>query len=70
MTPRDIGLVLATLRSARGVGQMELCKRIGCSQAQLSRLESGKNTLTVRFLAKWCEAVGADLKIAIIPRKP
>jgi two-component system cell cycle sensor histidine kinase PleC len=36
----------------------------------MSRLESGKNTLTVRFLAKWCEAVGADLKIAIIPRKP
>lgn len=69
MTPREIGLVLAALRKARGLTQGQIAKSMKVTQSHLSRLESAQLPLFVDTLQRWCEAVDADLDISITPRK-
>jgi transcriptional regulator with XRE-family HTH domain len=68
VTPREIGFVLAFLRKQRGLSQSALAKRMGIAQSYLSRMETAELPLQFPFLASWCEALDADLKISIKPR--
>ena len=58
MTDREIGLKVNKLRQEQGMTTTELAKRVGVSQAQISRLENGKQGFRSRTLARIGEALG------------
>ena len=41
MKPKDIGLTVKKLRTDLGMTTTDLAKKVGISQAQISRLENG-----------------------------
>ena len=60
---------IATLRKRRGLTQAALAQRSGVSQPMIAQIESGKlNNLTLKTLARTARALGASLKIDLIPR--
>ena len=60
---------VATLRKRRGLTQAALARRSGVSQPMIAQIESGKlNNLTLRTLARTARALGASLKIDLVPR--
>jgi transcriptional regulator with XRE-family HTH domain len=62
---------IATLRRRRGLTQAALAKRSGVSQPMIAQIESGKlNNLTLKTLARTARALGASLKIDLVPRSP
>ncbi len=59
------------LRKRRGLTQAALAKRSGVSQPMIAQIESGKlNNLTLRTLARTARALGASLKIDLVPEPP
>ena len=52
MTPSAIGLLVKGLRDKAGITTTELARRVGISQAQISRLENGKQGFRSSTLAK------------------
>ena len=62
---------LAALREARGISQTDLAKRIGVSQPAIARLESGRiKNLTLRTLARYAAALGAQVRLEVIKDRP
>lgn len=60
---------IANLRKRRGLTQAALAQRSGVSQPMIAQIESGKlSNLTLRTLARTARALGASLKIALVPR--
>lgn len=60
---------IAALRKRRGLTQAALAERSGVSQPMIAQIESGKlNNLTLKTLARTARALGASLKIDLIPR--
>ncbi len=60
---------IATLRKRRGLTQAALAQRSGVSQPMIAQIESGKlNNLTLKTLARTARALGASLKIDLVPR--
>src|SRR5580700_262343 len=60
---------IATLRKRRGLTQAALAERTGVSQPMIAQIESGKlNNLTLKTLARTARALGASLKIDLVPR--
>ena len=69
---RSFGLILKLVnelreaRHARGISQCELSLRLGTSQANLSRMESGQLfNITIQTLFRWAEALGEWLEISV-----
>ena len=58
MSNREIGLRLTRLREARGLTTVTLGKKVGLSQAQISRLENGKQGFRSNTLVRLCESLG------------
>jgi len=59
---------IANLRKRRRLTQAELAQRSGVSQAMIAQMESGKlNNLTLKTLARTARALGASLKIDLVP---
>lgn len=57
------------LRRDRGWSQGELAKRSGIMQSMLSRLENTSNEMiTIKTLMKLARAMGAELKIELVPK--
>lgn len=56
---------LIRLRNEAGLSQRELAKRIGIKQPQLSRIESGRQSPTLRTICLICDALGCSIKIYI-----
>ena len=54
----QIGATVRTLRYAKGITTTALAKRVGISQAQISRLETGKQGFRSGTLVKVAKAVG------------
>ena len=52
------GQVFARHRQQRGVGQIEMAKALGVSQATWSRVETGQSPLTIEQLSHACELIG------------
>jgi transcriptional regulator with XRE-family HTH domain len=62
---------IATLRRRRGLTQAALAKRSGVSQPMIAQIESGRlNNLTLKTLARTARALGASLKIDLVPCSP
>jgi len=49
---------IAELRTAKGWSQVELAARVGVSNQQISRLETGKAELTTEWITRVCLALG------------
>lgn len=59
MTSRDIGLRITRLRDLRKLTTAALAQKVGLSQAQISRLENGRQGLRSATLTKVAGALGA-----------
>ena len=58
MSEKQIGLRMSKLRESQGLTTTALAKRVGISQAQISRLENGKQGFRSSTLARIAEALG------------
>jgi DNA-binding XRE family transcriptional regulator len=60
---------IAALRKRRGLTQAALAQRSGVTQPMIAQIESGKlSNLTLKTLARTARALGASLKIDLVPR--
>ncbi len=60
---------IAKLRKKRRLTQAALARRSGVSQPMIAQIESGTlNNLTLKTLARTARALGASLKIDLVPR--
>ncbi len=64
------GYQVARLRILRGLTQSQLAEMVGTKQPSIARLENGESTPSLSFLEKVAEALGADVKVRLIPRSP
>lgn len=61
---------ITRLRKNRGLTQAALASRSGVSQPMIAQIESGKlSTLTLKTLARTARALGASLKVDLIPSR-
>jgi transcriptional regulator with XRE-family HTH domain len=58
MESKAIGKKIGALREKQGITTTELAKRVGISQAQISRLENGKQGFRSSTLTKIAKALG------------
>jgi transcriptional regulator with XRE-family HTH domain len=60
---------IANLRRQQGLTQAALAARSGVSQPMIAQIESGKlSNLTLKTLARTARALGANLKIDLVPQ--
>ena len=59
---------IANLRKNRGLTQAALAKHSGVSQSRVAKIESGRlKNLTLKTLARTARALGANIKIELVP---
>lgn len=58
---KTIGRKLKELRNSRGLRQSELADLVGLSRPAISNIESGKRSLTLSTLKRFCEVYGIDI---------
>ena len=64
-----IGFRLREARERAGLTQIELARRLGCSQQAVSQAERWSSNPTVEFLRSWAMALGAELEIEFVAAK-
>ena len=57
-----IGARLVSLRKSNGMSQLELSEKTGLDRTYLSRVEAGKQNLTVDTLITICKGLNVTLK--------
>lgn len=57
-----IGARLVSLRKSKGMSQLELSDKTGLDRTYLSRVEAGKQNLTVDTLITICKGLNVTLK--------
>lgn len=60
---KGFGQFLAGLRESKGILQSELAEKVGITQASLSRIESGKTSVTIQRAAMLFEVLGVAVSI-------
>ena len=65
---KDMGLLVSRLREQQRLTTTALAKRVGISQAQISRLENGKQGFRSATLRRIAEALGYDAKVVFVPK--
>jgi ribosome-binding protein aMBF1 (putative translation factor) len=63
---RELARALAEQRRAAGLTQVEMAKRMGTSQGQVTRLESGADT-RLSTVARYAAALGVKVDWTITP---
>lgn len=58
---KRIGRQLRDLRISRGWKQKELAEMVGLSRPAMSNIESGKRSLTLNTLNRFCEVFNVDI---------
>lgn len=58
----SIGNIVKNLRINKGLSQDELSRRVDFDRTYLSRVESGKQNMTVDALLKICDGLGVTIK--------
>lgn len=58
---KSIGRKLKELRISRDLKQSELADLVGLSRPAISNIESGKRSLTLSTLKRFCEVYGIDI---------
>lgn len=64
----DLALQIARLRKAAGLSQLELAKRVGTTQQQISRLERPHYRGSLTTIQRVAEALGVSLFIQLRPQ--
>lgn len=59
----DVAVQLVELRERRGLTQAELAGRSGVDQGDISRIERGATSPTVRTLQRIADALNADVRL-------
>lgn len=57
-------------RQATNLTQKELAKRVGITQADISRLECGEGNPSLRTLKRIAAGMGMSLKLEFVPLQP
>ncbi|WP_165072964.1 helix-turn-helix transcriptional regulator [Desulfovibrio sp. ZJ200] len=65
----SIARALIEARSAAGMTQAEVARKLGVSQPVIARIESGRN-VSVKSLRRYARAVGRPISITIQPDQP
>jgi transcriptional regulator with XRE-family HTH domain len=68
-TPKDIGEAIHDARRLAGMSMVEMSKKIGISQAQVSRLEAGLQGFRTATMQKIAEALGVPVVVHFGPKK-
>lgn len=63
--PEDLVRELRTLRESIGLSQRELAHRADMSQAEISRLESGRHAPSLALLRRIAAAIGVTITVTI-----
>ena len=66
----DLARKLIAARAAAGLSQTEVAERMGTKQSEVSRIESGRQNISIAKLANYAEAVGTKLDIRLDPVRP
>ena len=61
MNNRHIGQALKNLRISRGWKQTDVADKVGLSRPAISNIESGKRSLTLSTLRRFCEIYNVDI---------
>jgi len=64
----SVGHLIRDARARHGIGQRALARRVGTSQAQVSRIERGLISPSVTTLDRLLAAVGERLELGAQPR--
>jgi transcriptional regulator with XRE-family HTH domain len=64
----DLADDVLAARLARGWSQADLAQRVGTRQANISRIESGLSSPTLKLLQKLAEAIDAELTVHLRPK--
>jgi len=68
MNGRQLVKRLFAIRTARGISQHALARRIGCSPRRIAKLESGTDAeITIAELVQYLHALDLDLCLAFVP---
>jgi transcriptional regulator with XRE-family HTH domain len=62
------GYQVARLRIKLGLTQTQLAEMVGTKQPSIARLENGEGSPSLSFLEKVAEALGAHVKVHLIPK--
>ena len=62
------GYQVARLRTKLGLTQSQLAEIVGTKQPSIARLENGEGSPSLTFLKKVAEALGAEVKVRLVPR--
>jgi len=60
---------LLKARAEAHMSQEEVAKKLKTTQSAIARLEAGRTYPSVRTLRRYADAVGAELKIQLVPHK-
>ena len=62
---KKIGETIKKVRKEKGLTQKQIAEKLGVSQQFFSRIESGKENITLKYLVKIASLLGEELKISI-----
>jgi transcriptional regulator with XRE-family HTH domain len=65
---QEPGYQVARLRIKLGLTQAQLAEMVGTKQPSIARLENGEGSPSLSFLEKVAEALGANVKVHLIPK--
>jgi len=60
----ELAYSILQLRKAQKMSQAQLAFKVGTTQSNIARLESGRQNFTITFLQKIASALNSDLKIS------
>ncbi len=62
---QPVGYVMRLAREKEGLTQVELARRLGCSQQAVAQAERWESNATVDFLLRWAAACGSRVEIRL-----
>jgi DNA-binding XRE family transcriptional regulator len=62
----EIAYQILQLRKKVGMSQVELARRIGTTQGNIARIESGKQNFTTEILVRIARALGKEVRVEFV----
>ena len=64
---QEVGSKLKRRRESKGINQEELARILRTKAPAISRIENGRQNITLGYLAKLCKAMGLEYEITLRP---